>query len=270
MPALPIIISSGPASLPVAIAAADYYAAHLDQGTRLILMRPRRCRGDHAAPAGLTIVDDEDVPDYAGVRAGLDAMGDRLGRFGRSPIWYLQQYLKLAGARHLAPDGAIVTDGDTIFSAALLRALRIEPKILTTNETFENYNHLARALGIVPLQRSCVANGNVFYPAMMPAAIMDGDGFLDIIERLVLGSEGARDFSEYQLMGSLVAPGTGTLPVRMFRRFDLLDASGTVPSASVIERALRRYDAIAIEHGHRRSASRTWAAHLLYAIRYSW
>lgn len=268
-PGLPIIISSGPRSLPVASLAAQYYQSSSSGALDLVLLRPRAC-ADFELPLTIRTVDDEAVPGFAHVRERLTALSPKIRAYGRSPGWYLQQYLKLAGIRHIAPQGAILTDGDTIFSIELLKDLVERPTVLTTKEKFGNYNNFVEAIGIAPHHESCVANGNVFYPALLPPAVTEPAGFLELVEQHVVASDGASDFSEYQLMGSILAPRLTTRRIRMFRRFDLLGRAEATPSIGKVTEALRRYDAIAIEYEHHRSVSRRVLASVLFRFGYSW
>lgn len=265
----PIIISSGPSSIRIAHLAAHYYSSMAGASHKVVLVRPSRCAGEgHVLPGGATSIDDEALPGFFEVRSFLRSVEDDLRAIGRSSGWYLQQYIKLAAVEHVGAEISFVTDGDTLFSRRLLEDILANPVVLQTGERYPGYDRLGVRLGIRPARRSCVANGGFFVPGRLSVA--SPQSFIDTIANLVLPSGGAMDFSEYQLMGSILAPEIGTRALRMFRRYDLLLSRGDPFRLCDLERALRRYDAVAIEVHHERSPARRIAARLFYHFGYSW
>lgn len=265
---LPLVICAGPRALPTAAVAAGYYAA---DGIHSIVVRPAAC-ADHDAhfKPGTRCIDDEALPGVEAVGAYLGAHRERLASFSRAPGWFLQQFIKLAAVAMLDTDYVFIADGDTIFSNRLLREVLTRPAILTTGEQYENYDRLLIALGIAPPEHSCVANGNVFPRDPLLQRLATPDGFMSILEEYVFPSRGALDFSEYQIAGGLLQSSLAMRRIKMFRRFDLLISSLEQVPAAYVERALRRYDAVAIEANHRRSPARQIAARLFYSIGRSW
>lgn len=224
-----------------------------------------------AAFEGLARVrTDESVPGHADIAAWLEAERARVMRHGRSTGWYLQQYLKLAVAWH-APEPVFVHDGDTVFAPALLLALAGAPALLTTREDPTSYNRAAAHLGLPGHTRSFVANGGLFDGETLrsldaePAAWFTG-----AMERAVLAPDDGADFSEYQLMGGLLAARWPLRPLRLFRRFDLIASAETGGGRERAERALRRYDAIAFETAHRATWSKRVLGRVAFAARVSW
>lgn len=265
---LPLVICAGPHALPTAAVASHYYAA---DGIRSIVVRPAACADHDARFAPSTrCIDDEALAGVETVGIYLRAHRERLASFDRAPGWFLQQFIKLAITAMLDTDYVFIADGDTIFAHRLLHDILTQPAILTTGERYENYDRLLIALGLTPPGRSCVANGNVFPRDPLLQRLATPEGFVSILEEHVFSSNGALDFSEYQITGSLLQSRLAMRRIRMFRRFDLLiDSLDHVPAAFV-ERALCRYDAIAIEANHRRSPTRRIAAQIFYAIGRSW
>lgn len=265
---LPFVICAGPRALPTAAVASHYYAAN---GIQSIVVRPAAC-ADHDAhlEPSTRCISDEALPGVETVGAYLRAHRDRLASFDRTPGWFLQQFIKLAAVAMLDTDYVFIADGDTIFSHRLLRDVLARPAILTTGEKYENYDRLLVALGLTPPQQSCVANGNFFPRELMLQRLATPEGFVSILEEHIFPSGGELDFSEYQITGSLLQSRLAMRRIKMFRRFDLLiDGLEHVPTAFV-ERALRRYDAVAIEANHRRSPARQIAARLFYSLGRSW
>ncbi len=265
---LPLVICAGPRALPTAATASRYYAAN---GIRSIVIRPAAC-ADHDGrfEPSTRCINDEALPGVETVGAYLRAHSEQLASFDRAPGWFLQQFIKLAAIAMLDIDYVFIADGDTIFSHLLLRDVLTQPAILTTGEQYENYDRLLIALGLTPPAHSCVANGNVFARDPLLQRLATPEGFISILEKHVFPSGGELDFSEYQITGSLLQSRLPMRRIKMFRRFDLLiDDFEHVP-ASFIERALRRYDAVAIEANHRRSPARQIAARIFYGIGRSW
>lgn len=265
---IPLLVFAGPRALPTAATASAYYA---ECGIAVTIVRSRTCAvDDRRFPQNTHFVDDETFPGVGEIKDFLTANRDTLARFGRAPGWFLQQFIKLAAVAAWTDDLVFVADGDTIFSHALLDRVLREPVILMTGETFANYDRLLREWGLNPPSLSCVANGNVFSKAPLLQELATPAGFRAMLENHVLPSQGALDFSEYQIAGSLLEPELGSMRIRMFRRFDLLiDDIAEVPLTSV-KRALRRYDAVAIEANHHRSIAKRVAARAFYAIGQSW
>lgn len=265
---LPLVICAGPRALPTAAVASRYYASN---GIRSILVRPAECAAhDIRFEPGTRCIDDEALPGVETVGAYLRAHRDRLASFDRTPGWFLQQFIKLAAVAMLDTEYVFVADGDTIFSHRLLRDVLARPVILTTGEQYENYDRLLVVLGLTPPERSCVANGNVFPRDPLLQRLATPEGFVSLLENHVFPSGGELDFSEYQITGSLLQSRVAMRRIKMFRRFDLLiDGLEHIPAAFV-ERALRRYDAVAIEANHRRSPGRQIAARIFYGIGRSW
>jgi hypothetical protein len=163
-----------------------------------------------------------------------------------------------------------IADGDTIFSHRLLRDVLTQPSVLTTGERYENYDRLLIALGLTPPELSCVANGNVFPNDPLLRRLATPEGFVSILEDHIFPSNGMLDFSEYQITGSLLQSRLAMRRIKMFRRFDLLINSLDDIPAAFVDRALRRYDAVAVEANHRRSSTRRIAARIFYGIGRSW
>ncbi len=265
---LPLVICCGPRALPTAALASAYYAA---DGVTSIVVRPRDYRShDDRFAAGTRFIDDEALAGVEEVRRFLVNSADALARFNRAPGWFLQQFIKLAAVCTLDAPFTFIADGDTIFSHDLLRTVLRKPTVLTTGETYGNYDRLLVAMGLAPPPLSCVANGNVFAPGPVLQELAKPAGFEAVLRDHVLPSGGALDFSEYQITGSLLEPRIGSRRIRMFRRFDLLIRDIEDIPQTRVERALRRYDAVAIEANHHRSAAKRAAAHLFYGAGRSW
>lgn len=265
---LPLLISAGPRAMGTATLASAYYA---DAGITVIVVRPRKCAAHDAAfPSGTRFIDDEALTGFNQVKAFLEAQRPELERFHRTPGWFLQQFIKLVAVVTINEPYLFLADGDTIFSRTLLADVLRDPTILTTGETYGNYDRLLVALGLHPPRASCVANGNVFSPLPLIRDLATPAGFEEMMRTHILASGGALDFSEYQITGSLLEPVLGSRRIRMFRRFDLLIGDVAAPPSAAVARALRRYDAVAIEADHHRSGAKRLAARFLYGIGRSW
>ncbi len=219
----------------------------------------------------LAIVRDEDLPGYARVHSFLESRRNQLSSRGRSIGWYLQQYLKLAHAWH-ASSRMFVHDGDTVFSPALLHRLSTEPFLMVTREQVDTYNRAAIKVKLPIHRQSFIANGGLFDPAVLASLGASAqDWFINTMERGVLDNSETADFSEYQIMGALLAKSLPIRPIRMFRRFDLITIAPDHPTTrSRTDLALLRYDAVAFESGHRSSWVKRTAGRLAYCARYTW
>lgn len=265
---LPLVICAGPRALPTAAVASGYYAA---DGINSIVVRPSACADqDYRFGRSVRFVDDEALTGVEIVSAYLRSQLEPLAAFNRTPGWFLQQYIKLAAVSSLDAEYVFVADGDTIFSRQLMHDVLRNPVILTTGERYDSYDRLLSILGLVPPELSCVANGNVFSQDPLIRQLATPEGFIAILENHVIPSLGKIDFSEYQITGSLLQSKLAKRRLKMFRRFDLLIDSLEYIPAGLIESALLRYDAVAIEANHARSATRRIAARLFYRAGRSW
>lgn len=239
----------------------------------MTVLMPERCARDEGwkeFPA-IRIAVDEEVKDRDRVLSFLTTAHNSGYLKGRSTNWYLQQYLKLAHSWE-ALGSVFIHDGDTIFAPLLLAELQVSPYLLTTNEDTTAYNAAARECGLPTYKASFVANGGIFLPAVLKSLSSDpAEWFLEIIKKGVIADGVTGDFSEYQIMGSLLRQNFPIHKIKMFRRFDLL----VQPNLdSLAERkcaaALKKYDAIAFEMGHRSTPLRKVLGRLAYSVGYSW
>jgi hypothetical protein len=261
-----IAVFSGPKSIKLAEQALSYYSETLPDTINLFLVSPRAV----LAPASSrwTNVIDNDIAGYDQVYDFLAANADVLKSFGKSPTWYLQQYLKLAFCTHMRKERIFIADGDTIFSFRLLDAMIRKPFIMTTKEVAPAYDILIRQIGLTPPPVSCVANGGLFISEYI-ASLNTPDSFIEIMRNLVLASSLKSDFSEYQIVGAASWDHLDKQPLKIFRRFDLINSAPVFPSKK-LSSALQVYDAIAVETGHNQTIFRKIAAYFLFALGYSW
>lgn len=270
--AITCTIVCGPGAAAVTRLALSLYR-QADLRLPISILTPRRCAQELNLPAeagAVTIHFDEDVSGSEEVLSALKGLQARGVLGGRSVGWYLQQYLKIAHAWN-AQVPCFIHDGDTIFAPALLQALTRSPQLLTTREGTDSYNYAARAAGLPTESRSFVANGGLFCPATLRGLHADpAHWFLEVMDRGVQRSGGQGDFSEYQIMGSLLKDRWPMRQISMFRRFDLLCHPDSPNAMGRSQRALARYDAIAFEAGHHSSIAKRWACRLAYGLRYSW
>lgn len=273
-PASPVGLTTaifcGPTSGPTAHLSLDLHGPDVC-GDALELVTPARCEAAlRLGRAELSIRIDEEIPGYAEVSRFLATHQDVLRRRGRSTVWYLQQYLKLAYVWDKS-SWVFIQDGDTLFSPSLLGEMRLSPFLLTTREDITAYSATAASVGLPVYPRSFIANGGVFSPQVLRGlAPRAADWFIDVMQRAVLPAAGA-DFSEYQIMGALLARDLPIRPLRLFRRFDLLAGSGGGPSTlERARRALARYDAVAFEAAHQSSVIKRLAGQLAYRVGYTW
>jgi hypothetical protein len=265
-PGIPILLFCGPAAVPTSQAATRYYAGCVE--APIIVVRPRRlAEHDGGFPASVTFVDDEAIPGFEQVSNALRALS---GQLVRSVNWYLQQYIKLAALRVVGADLVFIHDGDTVFSRRLLEEILRKPVVLCTRENVETYNALLMKAGVTPLAQSCIANGGFFSASRAPADWLSPEGFLDLVERYVIPSRSLEEISEYQMMGSILAEDLGARRISIFRRYDLLLPRTKARAEASMERALRRYDAIAIETHHHNSLLKRVAARAFYLVGASW
>lgn len=265
---LPLVICAGPRALSTTAVASRYYAV---DGIHSIVVRPKACEDhDVGFAPGTRCIDDESLVGVEEVGTYLRAHRERLAKFDRAPGWFLQQFIKLSAVFTLDTNYVFIADGDTIFSHRLLRNVLTQPTVLTTGEKYENYDRLLIALGLTPPALSCVANGNVFPRDPLLRRLATPEGFISILEDHIFPSNGMLDFSEYQIAGSLLQSRLAMRRIKMFRRFDLLIKDLDNIPAAFVDRALRRYDAVAIEANHRSSPARRIAARIFYGIGRSW
>jgi hypothetical protein len=266
-------IFCGPRTSEVARLATSIYRAQ-ELTWPMTLWTPRRLENEFGWTGevpGLALRFDEEVKGFDQVAEFLrehHAQG-RLG--GRSTGWYLQQYLKLAVAWE-AGGPVFIHDGDTIFSPGLMAEQMHSPFLMTTKEGTDRYSAAAQAVGLPTHPRSFVANGGLFIPEVLRSLDADpATWFMDVMARGVLGEGAQGDFSEYQIMGALLTPRLPARPITIFRRFDLLVSSPARPDARrKVVLALKRYDALAFESGHRASAARRFLGLCAYGVGYSW
>lgn len=264
----PFLIFAGPSALPTVSISVPYYLA---RGFKPNIVRPRSCaEHDWRFGSQTDVIDDEALIGTAEVLAFLRSHGEELGRFGRSPGWFYQQFVKLAATAAQSDNLTFIADGDTIFSARLLDEIFCNPIVLSTGENYANYDRLVKALGLSPTPFSCVANGNFFARHPVMSELATAEGFIAVLKEHILPSNGVLDFSEYQIAGSVLEPRLGSRPVRIFRRFDLLIGMSDDKTAQKAARALQRYDAIAIERHHHSSFAKRLAAHTFYWAGRSW
>jgi hypothetical protein len=265
---MPLLICAGPRALPTSALAQAYYLAG---SIEPVILRPAASAEHNARFApGTRFIDDEDLAGVEEVRAWLRTHAEEMARFHRAPGWFLQQFIKVAAVAALDTEYVFISDGDTIFSLPLLQEVLRTPQLLATGESHENYDRLLLAFGLAPPSLSCVANGNVFPRHPLLRELATAAGFRAMMEEHVLPSRGQLDFSEYQLVGSLLEPRLGLRPIRLFRRFDLLTGPPETVQPARIRQALTRYDALAIETEHHSSLLKRIGARLFYAAARSW
>jgi hypothetical protein len=239
----------------------------------ITVLMPERCARNEAWEnfPEIKISVDEEVKDRDRVLSFLNAAHNAGSLKGRSTNWYLQQYLKLAHTWE-ASESIFIHDGDTIFAPSLLSELQIAPFLLTTNEDTAAYNAAARECGLPTHQASFVANGGVFLPTSLRAlSVEPADWFIESIKKGVIANGLNGDFSEYQIMGSLLQADFQKKKIKIFRRFDLLVPSPLEFMAKEkCEIALKKYDAVAFEMAHNSTPLRKLLARLAYSIGYSW
>jgi len=265
-------IFCGPSTLDIVALTLKVYK-HAQVNTEIQLVIPKEY--SHYAEKmtdefGVSICFDEDIQDIEMVSSFLQHYRDKLR--GRSWKWYKQQYLKL-GLAWKSDRMVFIHDGDTIFSPAILEQLIQKPFLLTTGERVHIYVAGLNLLGLPLSSKSYIANGGIFDPSILKNISSDPSSwFIEAIKKCILSSNTDRvDFSEYQIMGSLLQDSISSRQLKLFRRFDLLSGENIskINYLNVIK-SLEKYDAIALEMYHHRSLSMRIIARLLYSLNFSW
>jgi hypothetical protein len=267
-------IFCGPSAIAAVELALSLYAeAELTMPIEVIA--PARCSAAlrKVCPSDLNVqlLSDEDLPGHAEALRELERRADALQRRGRSARWYLQQYLKMARAWH-AERRVFIHDGDTVFAPRLLEELAFRPQLLTTREQVSTYNDAQRQMGLASHERSFIANGGLFEPALLRRLADEPlSWILQFLDHAVLTEHGGGDFSEYQIMGSLILRERGwpEHPLRLFRRLDLL-VSEPMSGRARVKGAWARYDAVAFETVHHTSVAKRVAARAAWILGHSW
>lgn len=218
-------------------------------------------------------VCDEEIAGYKEVKEFLWGYKEQLALIGRSPGWYLQQFLKLAYSWKGSSE-IFIQDGDTFFSPNLLSQLYETPAILTTDENVVIYNVGQKCMGLPFYPLSFIANGGIFYPEILKTL---GPNCVEWFKRSIYVSvlenqkPNSSDFSEYQIMGSLLYSKLPRKSLKIFRRFDLVcKLDDVLDLFQEVNTGLKKYDAIAIESRHASSFIKRLLAKVLYKFGYSW
>jgi len=273
MKTLPLYVFVGPSSLP-SLRLLCWSLAQFSGLNRLVFVTPRSLTASVTAASldlPCDIVNDEDVPGSISVLHFLRQHSQELLVRSRSANWYYQQYLKLAVA-WFSDDYVFIQDGDTIFSAMILNELALSPQVLCTRENIRQYDAGLSLIGLPKVGVSCIANGGVFCPRLLARLGADPkEWFLNAFIRSVISSSlPSSDFSEYQVMGSLMSCGHSLRQISLFRRLDLLSFGSFDHQSRFVARALNRYDAVAFEWAHRGSRLKRLGAMFKYVIGQSW
>jgi hypothetical protein len=265
-------IFCGPSTLDiVALALKVYKYAQVNIEIQLVIPKEYSYYAEKMADEfGVSVYFDENIQDFEIVNTFLQHHRDEL--LGRSWKWYKQQYLKL-GLAWKSDRMVFIHDGDTIFSPSIFERLIQEPFLLTTRERVDIYLAGLKLLGIPLGYKSYIANGGIFYPSILLNISSDPSSwFIDAIKKCVLSSNVDQvDFSEYQIMGSLLQDSIPSRQLKLFRRFDLL-AGENISKINYLNiiKSLKKYDAIALEMYHHRNLSKRIVARLLYSLGFSW
>jgi hypothetical protein len=267
-------IFCGPSTFDIArIALSVYRYAELDIEVKLITPQSCAFAADSIAREfGVPICFDESIEGFEEVKSFLEQHKKDFELRKRSWKWYLQQYLKL-GFAWKADRMVFIHDGDTIFSPNLLRQLSEKPVLLTTREKIDIYLLGLKLLGLPESYESYIANGGIFDPAaLQELSLNPSTWFIEAIKTCVLNSDAnASDFSEYQIMGSLLKDRLQSQKLKMFRRFDLLVVKD-VHKVDYLDfnESFKKYNAIALEMFHHRSLLKRIIANFVYNLGFSW
>lgn len=265
-------IICGPQAIPATRLAIKIYNDHKPSIPITVLMPAQiRHQADWQTSATRLIAIDEEIIDRDRIISFLSHQHHLGALRGKSVNWYLQQYLKLAHSWN-STHPVFINDGDTIFSPKLLDEMFNSPFLLTTNESTAIYNNTAAACNLPTNERSFVANGGLFVPtALRRLSNNPADWFIETMQRGVIKQNGNADFSEYQIMGSLIKNEYAQRRIKLFRRFDLItNPSNAAATTKKANEALKYYDAIAFEPAHNSSPKHRLLAKIAYAIGYSW
>lgn len=219
----------------------------------------------------IEITLDEDIEGFQEVSKWLDLRFKNKQKNNRAKGWYLQQYLKLAYC-WTSKTPVFINDGDTIFSPVLLSKLLKKPELLTTRESPKIYNAFLEKINIKGCEKSFVANGGLFYPSELINLNQNpAEWFIKSLDICLKNHEDDCDFSEYQLMGSMLSSSLNKRELKLFRRFDLIkQCDSSTSSIKKIEKALNRYDSISYENFHKKSRVKKILIIIAFAIGYSW
>ena len=221
---------------------------------------------------GIEFIADESIPGYGEVLDFLHSKTLIIRNHGRSPGWYMQQYLKLALAWNY-DDAVFISDGDTIFSFDLINKLKNSPFLLTTKERINKYRDGLKIIGIDSPRTSFISNGGIFVPDTLRLLHQSPTEWFINSLSIILNEGRGVDFSEYQIQGAILANTYHSYSLKLYRRFDLImniDEFAEVAAVSLVSKALVKYDAIAFETLHGNSWIRKSCAHLFYKVGYSW
>jgi len=267
-------IFCGPSTFDIArIALSVYRYTELDIEVKLITPQSCASAADSiAGEFGISICFDESIEGFEEVKSFLEQHKKDFELRKRSWKWYLQQYLKL-GFAWKADRMVFVHDGDTIFSPSLLRQLSQKPALLTTREQVNIYLLGIKLLGLPESCKSYIANGGIFDSLVLQELSLNPSAwFIEAIRTCVLNSDAnTSDFSEYQIMGSLLKDRLESQKLKMFRRFDLLIGKD-IHKLDYLDfnESFKKYDAIALEMSHHRNLPKRIIANFLYNLGFYW
>jgi hypothetical protein len=259
----------------VKVALRVYKYASIDLEIQLVTPQSFTCNADLeniVSEFGISICFDETIEGFKEVKNFLEKNKESFELRKRSWKWYLQQYLKLAFAWK-TDRMVFIHDGDTIFSPRLLRQLSQKPVLLTTRENVDIYLLGIKLLGLPESFESYIANGGIFDPLVLQELSLDPSSwFIEAVKTCVFNSDAnASDFSEYQIMGSLLRGRLKSQKLKIFRRFDLLVGKDIRKLNYLnLNESLKKYDAVALEMFHQKNLTKRIIAKCLYNLDFSW
>ena len=223
--------------------------------------------------SNINLIQDDEVEEYKVVKEWLSSQSQSIRRKNRAISWYLQQYLKLSLAWN-SREPVFISDGDTIFATRILNEMSENPFLLKTKEIVHRYDQGQVAIGMPLANRSYIANGGYFEPSFLKSLSNNPEEWFINSLQQILALEGDGDFSEYQIMGTLLSENLIAKQLKLFRRFDLcvkgVNFLDNEQSLSKMSNALESYDAIAFEFGHNSSPLKRSMARIALKIGYSW
>jgi hypothetical protein len=223
----------------------------------IYLVSPNAAKTKYNAE-NLTKINDSDLLCYETLRQNL-----KIERFG----WYFQQFLKFESVLRLEGDEFMIIDGDTVVD----QSLAISDTFFSINRR-TNAEYIKLYESFFPndkiINQYLITNQMVFKKSLLNELIADiekqsGLDWKRAISNVINETDESACawFSEYQMYANYVLnryTNTSIKPVKVFRRFDLIDDK--------IENGLRKYNIIAYENYHKSGFFRKMRAKFYYLL----
>lgn len=175
------------------------------------------------------------------------------------PNWYYQQFLKYYLVSMSKADGVHIIDGDSVLNKDVVG---IERYFYNNKRSYQPYQTFTEFFFPVNKLNNCFVTNQMYFDKKVFSEMLDFLGN-DWAERLLLNISDEKKFSEYQFYIEylLLNYSVETYPIKVFRRFDLVNDS--------IQNGLKKYDLLAWEPEHKTGFLRKIRAKIYYFLSFT-